>query len=79
VVGTGAAVVRHAGGRYRKLFAWARHPVRAAEGEVHHLHQVERAGASGETPYIAMLGLALFLWSVLLLMLGVALAVYYLS
>lgn len=61
------------------MFAWARHPVRGVEQKTHHLRDVERAGESGETPYIAMLGLALFLWSVLLLLLGIALAAYYLT
>jgi len=78
-MGSGADAVRHAGTHYRKLFAWARNPVRGAESEVHHLHEVERKGESGETPYIAMLGLAIFLGSAFLLMLGLALAAYYLA
>jgi hypothetical protein len=78
-VGVTADVVRHAAGRYRQVFGWAWRPARRVEREVQHLHEVERAGDSGETPYIAMLGLALFLWSMLLLLLGVALAAYYLS
>ncbi len=78
-MGSGAAVVKDAGGRYRRVYVWARHPVRSTEAEAHHLHEVERAGESGETPYIAVMGLIVFLASVFLLMLGIALAAYYLA
>jgi hypothetical protein len=37
------------------------HPIQALEREAKHLHQVERQGESGETPLIAVLGLASFL------------------
>ena len=77
-MGSGAAVVKEAGGRYRRVFVWASHPVRTVEVEAHHLHEVEQAGESGETPYIAVMGLLVFLGSVLLLLLGIALAAYYL-
>ena len=78
-MGSGTAVVKDAGGRYRRVYVWARHPVRSTEDEAHHLHEVERAGESGETPYIAVMGLIVFLGSVFLLMLGIALAAYYLA
>ena len=35
-------------------------PVRAIEREAEHLHEVERAGESEWTPWIAILGLVLF-------------------
>jgi hypothetical protein len=71
------AGVRHAGALYGSLFAWARHPIRKVEAEAHHLHEIQRIGASGETPFIAILGVFLFLVPVFALMLGVAvLAVY---
>ncbi len=35
-----------------------RHPVRSAIDEAHVLAEIERAGESGETPFIAMLGVA---------------------
>jgi hypothetical protein len=34
------------------------HPVRSALDEAHVLSEIERAGESGETPFIAMLGVA---------------------
>jgi hypothetical protein len=36
-----------------------RQPLRAIEREAHHLHVVERAGESAETPLIAILGPAI--------------------
>jgi hypothetical protein len=55
------------------------HPVRGVEGEAHRLHEIEREGESGETPFIVMLGLIFFLGSVFLVMLGIAFLAYYLS
>jgi hypothetical protein len=78
-MGSGADAIRRAGMHYRRMFHWVRHPVRRVEGEARHLHEVERQGESGETPYIAMLGLVLFLGSVFLLMVGIAFAAYYLA
>jgi hypothetical protein len=78
-VGTTVGVLRHAGRRYRGVARWAVHPVRGVESEARHLHEIEREGQSGETPFIAMLGLALFLGSVFLVMLGIAFLAYYLS
>ena len=76
----GRDVARHAGTRYRKTFAAVlRHPVREVEAEVAHLHEVERAGESAETPLIAFLGLILFLLPIFLFMLGVAFAAYYIA
>jgi hypothetical protein len=46
-------------------------PLRAAVREVQHLHQLERAGASEWTPWIAIAGLILFFAAVGLLMFGI--------
>ena len=76
-VGRDAAT--HAGGLYRKTFAFLRHPVRNVEAEAGHLHEVESAGESAETPLIAILGLILFLVPVFLLIVGLSFAAYYLA
>jgi hypothetical protein len=70
---------RHAGTLYRKAFGWLRRPVRAVEAEAHHLHEVEREGESGETPFIAILGIVIFLLPIVLLVLGLTFAAYYLA
>jgi hypothetical protein len=46
-------------------------PIRAAAQEVRHLHQLEHAGESEWTPWIALAGLILFFASVGLLMFGI--------
>jgi hypothetical protein len=63
----------HAASLYRRLFAAALRSPHRVEAEAHHLHDVERAGESGEAPFIAMLGLILFLIPIFLIMLGLAL------
>jgi hypothetical protein len=78
-MGTTAGALRHAGRRYRRAARWVVHPVRGVEREARHLHEIEREGESGETPFIAMLGLVVFLGSVFLVMLGIAFLAYYLS
>ena len=75
----GSEAVRHARGRYSRFFARLRHPVRAVEAEAKHFHEVEREGESGETPFVVILGLILFLLPIFLLMLGLAFAAYYLA
>jgi hypothetical protein len=70
---------RHAGTRYRKALAWLRRPVRAVEAEAHHLREVEREGKSGETPLIAILGIVIFLLPIVLVVLGLTFAAYYLA
>jgi hypothetical protein len=75
----GRDAAAHAGKRFRKLFGWLRHPLRGIEAEADHLREIERAGESGETPYIAMLGLLLFLAPLFLLIVGLAFAGYYLA
>jgi VIT1/CCC1 family predicted Fe2+/Mn2+ transporter len=52
--------------------------MRKVESEVHHLHEVEEAGESGETPFVVILGVFLFLVPIFALMLGLAFAAYYL-
>ena len=69
---------RHAG-PYRKALAWLRRPVREVEAEVHRLHEVEREGESGETPFIAILGMFAFLLPIVLLVLGLVFAAYFLA
>jgi hypothetical protein len=67
----------HAAHRYRRLFARLRHPVKGVEHEAQHLRQVEAEGSAGETPFIAILGVILFLGPIFLVMLGLALLAYY--
>lgn len=74
----GNAAMNHARRRYRKLFAALKHPVRGVEAEAEHLHAIEQAGESGETPFIAFLGLFLFLLPIFLIFLGLAFGAYYL-
>jgi hypothetical protein len=66
----------HAGDLYRKSFGFLRHPVRKTEAEAAHLHEVEREGDSGETPFIAILGLLLFLIPIFLVIVGISFAAY---
>jgi nitrogen fixation/metabolism regulation signal transduction histidine kinase len=72
--------MKHAGGLYRKTFdAVVRRPVQKIEAEAEHLVEVERIGDSPETPFIAILGVVLFLLPILTIMLGLAFAAYFLS
>jgi hypothetical protein len=75
----GRDAARHAGDRYRRTFAWLRHPARNVEAEARHLREVEQAGEAGETPFVVIGGVVLFLIPIFLLMLGVALAAYYIA
>ena len=51
-----------------------------APAEARHLHAVEQEGESGETPFLAMLGVSLFLLlPVFLVMVGLAFAADYLA
>jgi hypothetical protein len=75
----GRDAARHAGTLYRKAFKRLRHPVREIEAEVEHLREVEREGESGETPFIAILGIILFLLPIVAVLLGLAFAAYYLA
>lgn len=75
----GREAVRHAGGRYRRLVAPLRHPVKSIEAEAHHLHEIEQAGESGETPFIALLGIVLFVLPIFLVIAGLSFAAYYIT
>lgn len=70
---------RHAGGLYRRAFGFVRSSARRIEAEAEHLHEVEQAGESGETPYIAILGLLFFLIPIFLVIVGLSFAAYYLA
>jgi hypothetical protein len=70
---------RHAGGLYRRALRRGARPVEKLEEEAHHLHEIERRGESAATPLIAFGGLFLFLLPIFLVMLGLALAAYYLA
>ena len=71
----GKQAMAHAGGRYRRLL---RRPVAAVEAEAHHLIEVEQAGELGQTPFIVLIGIILFLLPIILVILGLAFAGYYL-
>lgn len=72
-------MARHAGTRYKRLLRRAAGSVRKLEAEPHHLHEIEREGEAGATPFIAIGGLILFLLPIFLLMLGLAFTAYYLA
>jgi hypothetical protein len=61
------------------MFRWALRPVRKIEAEAHHLREVEQVGESGETPFVAMLGVFFFLLPIFALILGLAFAAYYIA
>ena len=79
IVGHMADMARHAGNRYRRLLGKPARPIEKLEAEARHLHEVEQRGESGVTPFIAIGGLILFLLPIVLVMLGVAFAAYYLA
>ncbi len=72
----GRQAIRHAGGRYRRLL---RRPIESIEAEAHHLVEVEQAGESGETPFIALIGVMLFVLPIFLVIVGLAFAAYYIA
>jgi hypothetical protein len=75
----GKDAVLHARARYGKTFARFRHPLRKIEAEAEHLREIERAGESAETPFVAILGIILFLLPIVVVVLGLAFAAYYLA
>jgi hypothetical protein len=79
VVATGTSPMTHAKRRYQRLFSAFRHPVHGIEHEAEHLHAIEREGESGETPFIALLGLILFLLPIVIVFLAIAFGAYYLA
>jgi len=78
-MGMATAAAKHAGGLYRKTFDVVLTPVRKIEAEAEHLREVEAVGESPETPFIAILGVVLFLLPIFTLMLGLSFAAYYLA
>jgi hypothetical protein len=70
---------RHVGTFYRMTFRRAAVPVETLESEVRHLREIEQRGEAGETPFIAAVGVVAFLLPIFLVMLGLALAAYYLT
>ena len=74
-----ARSVRHAGGLYRRVLRRSPHPIQSLEHEVEHLHEIEQRGEAGETPYIAIAGVFLFLLPIFCFMVGVAFAAYYIT
>jgi hypothetical protein len=71
----------HAGSLYRKAFGAFRRPVQGIEAEAEHLLEVEREGESETTPFIAIIGIILFLFLVpiVLVLRGLSFAAYYLA
>lgn len=53
--------------------------MRTVEAEVEHLREIEREGESAETPFVAILGIVLFLLPIVAIVLGLAFAAYYLA
>jgi hypothetical protein len=68
--------MRQAGGRYRRLL---RRPVQSIEAEAHHLIEIEQTGDSPATPFIVLIGIVLFLLPIVIVILGLAFGVYYLT
>jgi hypothetical protein len=75
----GPAAIRHAGSLYARTSRWALRPIRKIEAEAHHIHEIEQAGESGETPFIALFGVVLFLLPIFAFIVGLSFAAYYLS
>jgi hypothetical protein len=75
----GRDAVGHARARYGKTLARVRHPLRSIGAEAEHLRQIEREGESAETPFVAILGIILFLIPIVVVVLGLAFAAYHLA
>jgi hypothetical protein len=75
----GRDAATRAGTLYRKAFGVFRRPVQGIEAEAEHLLEVERKGESETTPLIAILGVVLFLAPIVLVILGLSFAAYYLA
>jgi hypothetical protein len=71
--GRAARPAQHEPERPKRLLAifLPSRPIRAAAQEVRHLHQLERAGESEWTPWIAIAGLILFFVAIELLIFGI--------
>jgi hypothetical protein len=75
----GRDAATHAGTFYRKAFGFLRRPVQEIEAEAEHLLEVERTGESEKTPFIAILGIMLFLAPIVFVILWLSFAAYYLA
>jgi hypothetical protein len=75
----GPAALRHAGSLYGRTSRWALRPIRKVEAEAHHIHEIEQVGERGETPFIAIFGVVLFLLPIFAFMVGLSFAAYSLS
>jgi hypothetical protein len=75
----GKDAVKHAGSLYQRLYRAVLRPFRGAEHEAHHLHEIEQQGQSGVTPLIAIGGLVIFLGSIFVVLLALALLAYNLA
>jgi hypothetical protein len=75
----GRDAMRHAGTIYGRTFRWLRRSRRRIEAEAEHLREVEQSGESGETPFVAILGIILFLIPIVAIVLGASFAAYYLA
>jgi hypothetical protein len=73
-VSSARGAVAHAGGLWGRVLT----PFRRVEAEAEHVHEIEQEGESGATPFIAVLGIFLFLLPIFLVILGLAYAAYYL-
>jgi hypothetical protein len=69
---------RHAAGLYRRSWDGARGRFRKVEAEAEHLYETEQVGESPETPFIAILGVVLFLLPIVAVLLGLSFGAYYL-
>jgi len=71
--------MHYAGGLYRRALHRPLRPIQAIEHEVEHLHEVEQRGEAGETPFIAIAGMMLFLLPIFCFLVGVSFAAYYIT
>ncbi len=57
---------------------WTRHPIQAAEEEAKHLHELELEGSNAATPLLSIGAVMMLLLPIIVVVMGSALAVYYL-
>jgi hypothetical protein len=67
----------YAGGLYRSSFSWIARTEHRVVDEIHHLEEVEKEGDSGATPFLALVGVILFLLPIFLIVGGLAFLAYY--
>jgi hypothetical protein len=77
--GAAGRAAKHASCLYGRSLHAALRPIRSAEADVRHLHAIEHEGEADKTPFIAIIGLILFFLPIFLVMVGLALAAYYLA